>query len=238
MPRHHLAGVAALLAALAAGPVTAAPPTPAPAPAAATTPLAPAAPATTPQAPAPQAASPAPAPAASEPGFGGPVIPGVCLLSRETIFAQSAVGRAAAVRLKQLGQKAQASLEAERRAIEAEAKALQAQGPSLPPPQAQHRQQQLSARAQGFQAKAAQASRELEATRAKAMGRIEQEVQPVVLSAYQAKGCGLLLSREAVLGGNLANDLTPAVVQGLDAKITTITFEREHLPPSSTPPSQ
>jgi Skp family chaperone for outer membrane proteins len=115
---------------------------------------------------------------------------------------------------------------------------LQAQQASLAPPQAQHRQQQLSARAQAFQSKAGQASRELEATRAKAMSRIEQEVQPLVLAAYQAKGCGLLLSRDAVLGGNLANDLTPTVIQGLDAKISTITFEREHLPPSSTPPSQ
>ena len=28
----------------------------------------------------------------------------------------------------------------------------------------------------------------------------------------------------------MANDLTPAVVQGLDAKIATLTFDREVLP--------
>ena len=181
-----------------------------------------------PPAPAAQSATP---PAASADGFGGPVIPGVCLLSRETVFTQSQVGQAASARLKLLGQKAQASLEADRRRLEAEAKALQ--GQQMTPQQGQHRQQQLQARAQALQGAAAQASRELEATRAKATGLIAEAVQPVVVAVYQSKGCGLLLSREAVLGGNMANDLTPAVLQGLNAKMTTITFEREHLPPVS-----
>ena len=193
--------------------------------------------------PAPVAAAPTPptaapaapaagAPAASQGGFGGPLIPGVCLLSREAVLSQSLAGQAATARLRQLGQKAQANFDGERRRLEGEAKALQGQQASLPPQQIQHRQQQLQARAQAAQTEAAQVSRELEATRTKAMGVIEQAVQPVVLATYQAKGCGLLLQREAVLGGNLANDLTPAVIQGLDAKMTTLTFEREHLPPA------
>ena len=176
-------------------------------------------------------AAPAPPTASVQGGFGGPVIPGVCLLSREAVFAQSTVGQAATARLKQLGERAQAGLEAERRTLESEARALQTQQLTLTAPQVQHRQQQLQSRAQALQAKAAQISRELEATRAKATGRIEDAVQPVVVSAYQAKGCGLLLSRDAVLGGNLANDLTAAVIQGLNARMSTITFEREHLPP-------
>jgi len=186
-----------------------------------------------PTAAAPSAASPsasAPAPAAG--GFGGPLIPGVCLLSREAVLSQSLVGQAATARLRQLGLKAQANFDAERRRLEGEAKALQGEQASIPPQQIQHRQQLLQARAQAAQAEAAQVSRELEATRTKATGVIEQAVQPVVLAAYQAKGCGLLLQREAVLGGNLANDLTTAVIHGLDAKMTTITFDREHLPPA------
>ena len=42
--------------------------------------------------------------------------------------------------------------------------------------------------------------------------------------------CGLLLDRDSVLGGNMANDLTPEVVQGLDRKTTSITFDLEPLP--------
>jgi Skp family chaperone for outer membrane proteins len=187
--------------------------------------------------PAAAAETPAVAPRASpaanpQSGFGGPVIPGVCLLSRETVLTRSAVGQAASERMKQLAQKAQAGLDAERRKIEADAKALQGQQATLTQQQGQLRQEQLSARAQAYQAKAAQVSREMEATWAKVTSRIEGEIQPVVTAAYQAKGCGLLLSREAVLGGNLANDLTGAVVQGLDVRISTITFDREHLPPA------
>jgi Skp family chaperone for outer membrane proteins len=164
--------------------------------------------------------------------FGGPLVPGVCLLSREQVFARSKIGQAAAARLKQLGLKAQANLEAEKRKLEAEAKAFQTQQATMQPAQAQHRQQQLQARFQAIQANAAQINREMEATRTKATGLVEEAFEPVVKTAYQAKGCGLLISREAVVGGNLGNDLTEAVVQGLDAKATTITFEREHLPPA------
>jgi len=184
------------------------------------------------------AAAPGPAPAPSAPSaagrmdYGGPLVPGVCLLSREQVFAQSEVGQAAAARLKQLGQRAQASLDAEKRRLEAEAKALQTQQVTMTPAQIQHRQQQLQARYQAIQANAAQIGRELEATRIKATGLVEDAMEPIVKAAYQAKGCGLLLSREALVGGNLGNDLTGEVVRGLDAKITTITFEREHLPPA------
>lgn len=40
-------------------------------------------------------------------------------------------------------------------------------------------------------------------------------------------------SRNAVLGGNFSNDLTAPIVQALDAKISTITFDRETLPPAT-----
>jgi Skp family chaperone for outer membrane proteins len=171
--------------------------------------------------------------ASSKHEYGGPLIAGVCLLSREQVFAQSKVGQAAAARLRQLSQRAQAGFEADRRKIEAEAKALRAQQMTLQPAQIQHRQQQLEARAQALQTGAAQVGRELEATRTKVTGQIEEAIQPIVQAAYQSKACGLLLSREAVVGGNLGNDLTDTVLQGLDAKMTTITFEREHLPPTA-----
>jgi Skp family chaperone for outer membrane proteins len=189
---------------------------------------------------APVSAAPAPsvptAPSAQDKlEFGGPLVANVCLLSREQVFTQSLVGQAAAARLKQLGQKAQANFDAERRKLESEARALQGQQAVLPPAQIQHRQQQLQARAQAAQAEAGQTERELEATRTKAMARIEDAVQPIVLDAYKAKGCGLLLSREAVIGGNMGADLTAGVIKALDAKMTTIDFDRERLPPGPAP---
>jgi Skp family chaperone for outer membrane proteins len=84
-----------------------------------------------------------------------------------------------------------------------------------------------------MQQKAELRSRELEATRLKALERIAVEAQPLIAEVYRAHNCGLLFAREAMLGGNTAADITPAVVQALDAKLTTISFERETL--SATP---
>src|SRR3546814_8745680 len=71
---------------------------------------------------------------------------------------------------------------------------------------------------------------EIDATNAKALERILTEAQPVIAQVYRTKNCGLLVDRNSVVGGNMTNDLTAAVIQGLDAKISTISFNRETLP--------
>ncbi|MFC4253992.1 OmpH family outer membrane protein [Altererythrobacter xixiisoli] len=169
------------------------------------------------------AASPAPA---AQP-LGGPVVPGLCLLSREAIFANAAVGKAASARLNELTRTAQAEIDGQRPAIEAEAKALEGQ-----PDNAENRQKReaLAARWNALQANAAHVSQEIEATRAKALERIANDAQPLIAQVYTAKECGLLFDRGVALGGNFANDLTADVVRALDAKVQTITFERERLP--------
>jgi Skp family chaperone for outer membrane proteins len=134
-----------------------------------------------------------------------------------------------------LADQVQAEINAARAPLITEAQALKAQQSSLKPADFQARQQSLATRAQALEATVAQRQREIEATRQKALARIANEAQPVIAAAYKAHGCGLLFDRNVVLGGNLAGDLTPAVVQGLDAKITTITFEREILPPPAAP---
>lgn len=159
--------------------------------------------------------------------LGGPVIAGVCLLSREAIFANAAVGRAASARLQELTQAAQAEIDQQRTPLETEARALEGQPENA---QTQQRRQQLAQRWQTLQQTAAHNSREIEATRANAMNRIATEAQPVIAQVYGQKNCGLLFDRNTALGGNFANDLTADVVRGLDARIQTITFERERLP--------
>ena len=169
-----------------------------------------------------------PAPAASQ--LGGNPVPGVCLLSQQAVLTNAKVGMAALARLKQLSEQAQAEVNAERAPIEADAKALETQAATLKPADLQQRQRALAARLQALQQKAGLRSREMEATREKAVGRVATEAQPVIAVVYKAHGCGLLIDRNAALGGNMTNDLTAAVVQGLDAKITTISFNRETLP--------
>ena len=172
---------------------------------------------------------------ATTPPLGGPALPGICLLSQQAVLTNAKVGAAATARLQQLANQVQAEVNAARAPLVSEAQALKAQQASLKPADFQARQQSLAARAEALQQTVAQRQREIEATRRKALDRIANEAQPVIAAAYKARGCGLLFDRNLVLGGNLAGDLTPAVVQGLDAKITTITFEREVLPPQAAP---
>lgn len=178
-----------------------------------------------------QTAKPAAAAPAAQP-LGGPVVAGVCLLSREAIFANAEVGKAASTRLQELTKAAQAEIDAERAPLETEAKALQGQPAN---DQSRQRQDALAQRWQALQQKAGHNGREIEATRIKAMDRIATEAQPLIAQAYAARNCGLLLDRNGALGGNFANDLTPAVVQSLNGKLRTITFERERLPSAPAP---
>ena len=162
-------------------------------------------------------ASVSPAHAATAPAasgtLGGNPVPGVCMLSREAVFAQSKVGQASSERLKSLAQQQQQPLNTD-------IQAFQQKAASLTEAQRQQQGQALQQRMQAFQA-------QVDATRGKVMEQIGQQAQPLVNAAYTSHHCGLLLNRDAVLGGNTANDLTPEVVSGLDARITSLNFNLE-----------
>jgi Skp family chaperone for outer membrane proteins len=64
----------------------------------------------------------------------------------------------------------------------------------------------------------------------KALQRISEEAQPLIAQVYARHNCGLLLDRNVVLGGNMANDLTAEVVQALDSKLTTVPVSIEAAP--------
>ncbi|MGH6696566.1 OmpH family outer membrane protein [Sphingopyxis sp.] len=168
-------------------------------------------------------------PAAPAPALGGPAIPGVCLLSREAVFANAAVGKAVSARIADLTRTAQAEVDKQRAPLEAEAKALAALGQDA---KVKDRRDALATRWQALRDQAAHGGREIEATRAKALVRVADEAQPVIAKVYAAHKCGLLFDRGAALGGNFSNDLTADVVTALDANITTISFEREKVPRS------
>jgi Skp family chaperone for outer membrane proteins len=170
------------------------------------------------------AQSPAPSP---DVGFlGGPQVAGLCLLSQQAVLANAKVGVAAAARLKELTGESQSEIDADRAPIEADSKTLEAQRASLSSDQFAEKQRALAVRLKALQDKAQLRAREIEATRQKAVARIAEEMRPVLVKVYGARGCGLLMDRTPILGGNMAGDLTAAVVQGLDARITTFAFDR------------
>ena len=168
-------------------------------------------------------------------GLGGPLVPGVCLLSREAIVANSKVSVYASERIRQLTAEAQAEVDAERKPIEAEIAAMRGQVAKMTSEQIRAAEKALSAKLAPIQAKADLRRREIEKTRTDALATISAQAQPMVAAAYAQKGCGLLFDRGTVLGGNYGNDITAAVVAALDAKVTSIPIQRATLPPATAP---
>ena len=177
-----------------------------------------------------RAAAPAARPAAAAPLPQGPAIAGMCVVSQERVIGNSAAGRAASERLRQLNAQVDAELKPERDSIETEAKTFQSQQAALTAEQRQQRGQALQTRAAAYQEKAQLRSREMQATQQKAIGRIGTELNPVLQSLYGARGCSLLLSTDGpVLASNTGFDITDAAVQQLNARLPSIAFDRERL---------
>ena len=160
----------------------------------------------------------------------GPVIPGVCVVNNNRVFVQSRVGRAYQQRMQQLTQAVRAELTPEETAIQTEGRTLEQQRATLQPAQLQQRVTALQTRVNNFQTRANQRARELEATEQRQVARISNELQPVLNTVYGQRGCGILFDASAVVAANPAVDISAAVVTALDARISTITFERETLP--------
>jgi Skp family chaperone for outer membrane proteins len=179
------------------------------------------------QTPPPAGAAPSPAATAPINGLSGPEVPGVCLLSRDDLIGKSKVGQAATARLKTLAAQAQASVDAEKARLEARGKALEAKRATLTPEQFQTEGLAIQRRAQALQTDVGVRERQIEVTRVRAYGRVLEASQPFVATAFAAHKCGLLFAREAALGGNYGNDLTPEVLAAFDAKGTPISVELE-----------
>src|SRR5262249_33670238 len=150
----------------------------------------------------------APALCATTPTSGGPIVSGVCVLSRQVVFDGSKVGKMANARYRQMHDAAQADVNKQETKIVSDAKTLEAQRVSLKPADYATRQKALAQRVQGLRNNAAQRSRDLEATRQDVVGRIAKAAQPVIDQVYRNKGCGLLIAREAILAGNPAMDIS------------------------------
>lgn len=171
----------------------------------------------------------------------GPAVPGVCILSIQGAIGGSTVGRYVDTRMQQIIQQVNAELNSERTAIENEGKTLDSQRATLDRTTLEQRTAALQVRVNALQRKAQQREREVQATEQKAIGRVGQEMEPLIRQVYQQRQCSVLLSREAVVLGNSAMDITPGVVQALNAKITQFTFDRERLDqqaPAAAAPAQ
>jgi outer membrane protein len=168
------------------------------------------------------------APAAPQVTHGAP-INGVCIVSIESAVAGSTVGQYVDNRMKQIVAQVNAELNGEKTSIDNEAKTLDAGRATLDRTVFEQRGAALQVRANALQRKAQLREREIQATEQKALARVGQEMEPLIRQAYQQKGCSILINRQALVLGNPAMDITPAVVTALNGKITQFAFDRERL---------
>jgi len=175
------------------------------------------------------AQAPAPATTAAPQVTHGAAVPGVCVISVEAAIGNSTVGKYVQTRLQQLLAQTNAELNAEKTSIDNDAKALDGQRATLDQNALEQRAAALQVRANSLQRKAQQREREIQVTEQKAFGRVGEEMEPLIRTAYQQKTCSVLFNRNGVVLVNPASDLTPQVVTALNAKITQFAFDRERL---------
>ncbi len=159
----------------------------------------------------------------------GPALTGVCIVSIENAIGASTVGKYVDSRIQQIVAQVNAELNGEKTAIDNDAKALDARRATLDQSTLEQQAAGLQVRANGLQRKAQLRDREVQATEQKAVGRIGQEMEPLIRQVYQQRACSLLLQRTAVVIANPAMDITPLVVTALNGKITQFAFDRERL---------
>lgn len=174
-------------------------------------------------------AQPAPAAAAAPaPIRHGAAMPGVCFYSFDRALASSDVGKAVAARINVIAKEVEVELTNEEKTLTTDIQGFDRARTTMTQDAAEQRASQLTIRRNALARKLDLRQRELQATRGKALDRIEQEMSPVVIATYQARGCSVLLTG-SVVTGNPQMDITDQVVTGLNAKIKTLTFNRERL---------
>lgn len=176
-----------------------------------------------------QTAPAAAAPAAPAAVTHGPALPGVCIFSSQGAVGNSLVGKAVDARLKTIIQQVNAELTAERTGLDNEAKGLDAKKATLAQDALEQQAAALQVKANAWQRKGQLRQKEVEATEQKALARVYQELDTPIRQVYQAQKCSILFDRESVMLANPAMDITGAVVTALDARIKTLTFDRERL---------
>jgi Skp family chaperone for outer membrane proteins len=175
--------------------------------------------------------------------YGAPVA-GVCALSIDGVLAGSTVGKYVEGRLQQIGQQIQGELTGEKTGIENEAKTLQGQRASLDQNAFEQRVTALQGRQTALERKAALRDREMQATQQQAVGRVINEMRPLIANAAQSQKCAIVIDRSAVVMVNPQMDLTTSVTSALNGKLTQFAFDRTRLdqaqagapPVAQTPP--
>ena len=157
----------------------------------------------------------------------GPPTPGICFLSRERVLGQSRAGAVANERLAAFSLAVERELAGERAAIAADANVLQIQKPVIDEAVYQRRAGALALRAQAFDTLEATRNDQLSRTRAQVTARILGETARGLARVIAERGCSAVLEASGAYAVNPRMDLTTEVIQGLDTRLPTLSFDLE-----------
>ena len=161
----------------------------------------------------------------------GPVVPGVCVYHHDRLLAQSTAGQSLVTGLQRLQQEVQAELAPYEQFIQTESQALQQGQATIPQDQFQQRGRDLEARYREFETLRQTRTGELRYTLAYQQQQIGQAVDPILGALYTERGCGILLSADAVLRANPQMDITETAIQRLNAALPSLpAFSRMAVP--------
>ena len=179
----------------------------------------------------------APAAPTGSPPPQGPALPGVCVLSKEGAVYASTAGKAMLARLDQLGSQADAELKGQQATLQNDAKTLEAKRATLPPDQFQSQGQALQQRAQELQKTAQLRNAEMQLTQKKALQTFSTYMDPVVRQVFTQRACSVMLDGNSLIYPAPAMDVTGLVITGLNAKVQSFPFDREHIDPNTGQPA-
>lgn len=156
----------------------------------------------------------------------GPAIPGVCVYFNQQLLATSTAGQSVQTRMEQLATEVQGELQPYGTTIQAEIQRIQAGGATVTDAD----RQALQTRIQEAQQLEQTRENELRYTLSEQRRQISAAVEPILVAVYQERGCGILIDRESVFILNPAMDVTPLVIERLNAALPSLSFNRLTVP--------
>lgn len=174
-------------------------------------------------------------PALAQRNRGGGQSTTVIVVNSARVLTETALGRDMAQKLATIRQQIGAEIQAlapEQQAIEAEQASLQQATRSMTPEQIRNnasissRIQALQTRAQAFQTRQQSLQGDFECSRALAVRDFERQVTPIVRQLMEQRGAGVVLDAAQVQVVADGFDITPTVIQQVDATSRTANVAR------------
>jgi Skp family chaperone for outer membrane proteins len=155
----------------------------------------------------------------------GPATPGVCLFSQVEALSKSRAGVSVDQQMKQFAQGADAELGAQRSAIMADDRALAAQRSRLQAADYDQRVAQMRRRYAELDRTRALRDAQLNQTRRDAAAQIMAVLDPSLAEAVTLRKCSVVFDRGVTLGFAAGMDITPTVIQRMDARLSYLTLQ-------------